>query len=31
VVKCGTGFAARTLLRWVEAGAPVDPAPVVVD
>ncbi len=31
VVKGGTGFAARTLLRWVEAGAPVDPLPVVVD
>ena len=31
VVKGGTGFAARTLLRWVEAGAPVDPTPVVVD
>jgi leucyl aminopeptidase len=24
VVKGGTGFAARTLLRWLEAGAPVD-------
>jgi leucyl aminopeptidase len=31
VVKGGTGFAARTLLRWIEAGAPVDPTPVVVD
>ncbi|SNS29980.1 leucyl aminopeptidase [Geodermatophilus pulveris] len=30
VVKGGTGFGARTLLRWLEAGAPVD-APVVVD
>jgi leucyl aminopeptidase len=31
VVKGGTGFAARTLLRWIEAGAPSDPVPVVVD
>jgi leucyl aminopeptidase len=31
VVKGGTGFAARTLLRWLEAGAPIDPAPAVVD
>ncbi|WNV76596.1 M17 family metallopeptidase [Geodermatophilus sp. DSM 44513] len=30
VVKGGTGFGARLLLRWLEAGAPVD-APVVVD
>ena len=30
VVKGGTGFGARTLLRWLEAGAPAD-APVVVD
>ena len=29
VVKGGTGFGARTLLRWLEAGAPAD-APVVV-
>ncbi len=30
VVKGGTGFAARTLLRWLEAGAPVDvPEPAV--
>ncbi|WP_345771945.1 leucyl aminopeptidase family protein [Geodermatophilus sabuli] len=28
VVKGGTGFGARTLLRWLEAGAPVDPVPV---
>ena len=25
VVKGGTGFAVRTLLRWLEAGAPVEP------
>ncbi|MCV2489366.1 leucyl aminopeptidase [Geodermatophilus sp. YIM 151500] len=31
VVKGGTGFGARTLLRWLEAGAPVDPVPTVVD
>ena len=31
VVKGGTGFAARTLLRWLEAGAPLDPTPSVVD
>jgi leucyl aminopeptidase len=31
VVKGGTGFGARTLLRWLEAGAPVDPTPAVVD
>jgi leucyl aminopeptidase len=31
VVKGGTGFGARTLLRWLEAGAPVDPVPSVVD
>ena len=32
VVKGGTGFAVRTLLRWLEAGAPVDlPEPVVGD
>jgi leucyl aminopeptidase len=31
VVKGGTGFGARTLLRWLEAGAPVDPTPPVTD
>jgi leucyl aminopeptidase len=31
LVKGGTGFGARTLLRWLEAGAPVDPLPAVVD
>ena len=31
VVKGGTGFGARTLLRWLEAGAPVDPPPVTTD
>ena len=32
VVKGGTGFGARTLLRWLEAGAPVElPEPVVPD
>ena len=32
VVKGGTGFAARTLLRWLEAGAPAElPEPVVRD
>jgi leucyl aminopeptidase len=30
VVKGGTGYGARTLLRWLEAGAPVD-APMTVD
>ncbi|MGY1703806.1 leucyl aminopeptidase family protein [Geodermatophilus sp. SYSU D00697] len=30
IVKGGTGFGARTLLRWLEAGAPVD-APVTAD
>ena len=29
IVKGGTGFGARTLLRWLEAGAPVDGAPLV--
>jgi leucyl aminopeptidase len=29
IVKGGTGFGARTLLRWLEAGAPVAPAPPV--
>jgi leucyl aminopeptidase len=29
IVKGGTGFGARTLLRWLEAGAPVDPVPAV--
>jgi len=31
VVKGGTGFGARTLLRWLEAGAPVDPPPSVLE
>ena len=31
VVKGGTGFAARTLLRWLEAGAPVEPPEAVLD
>jgi leucyl aminopeptidase len=31
VVKGGTGFGARTLLRWLEAGAPVDPPEAVLD
>ncbi|SFO02375.1 leucyl aminopeptidase [Geodermatophilus obscurus] len=31
VVKGGTGFGARTLLRWLEAGAPLDPLPTVTD
>jgi leucyl aminopeptidase len=31
LVKGGTGFAARTLLRWLEAGAPVDVPPAVLD
>ncbi len=31
VVKGGTGWGARLLLRWLEAGAPVEPLPVVVD
>ena len=32
LVKGGTGFGARTLLRWLEAGAPVERAgPVVAD
>ncbi|MGY1638766.1 leucyl aminopeptidase [Geodermatophilus sp. SYSU D00742] len=30
VVKGGTGYGARTLLRWLEAGAPVD-APMTTD
>ncbi len=29
IVKGGTGFGARTLLRWLEAGAPVGPAGTV--
>jgi leucyl aminopeptidase len=29
VVKGGTGFGARILLRWLEAGAPVDASSVV--
>ena len=31
VVKGGTGFGARTLLRWLEAGAPVEQAETVLD
>ncbi|WP_369251772.1 leucyl aminopeptidase family protein [Geodermatophilus amargosae] len=31
VVKGGTGYGARTLLRWLEAGAPVDPPPTTTD
>jgi leucyl aminopeptidase len=31
VVRGGTGFAARTLLRWLEAGAPVDVPATVFD
>ncbi|MCW2700171.1 MAG: Leucyl aminopeptidase, partial [Blastococcus sp.] len=31
LVKGGTGFGTRTLLRWLEAGAPVDPTPAVLD
>jgi leucyl aminopeptidase len=31
IVKGGTGFGARTLLRWLEAGAPVDGAATLVD
>ena len=31
LVKGGTGFGARTLLRWLEAGAPVDPPAAVLD
>ena len=32
LVRGGTGFAARTLLRWLEAGAPAElPEPVVAD
>jgi leucyl aminopeptidase len=31
VVKGGTGFGTRTLLRWLEAGAPVAGPPTVVD
>jgi leucyl aminopeptidase len=31
VVKGGTGHGTRLLLRWLEAGAPVDPVPAVVD
>jgi leucyl aminopeptidase len=30
-VKGGTGFGARTLLHWLEAGAPTDPPPAVAD
>jgi leucyl aminopeptidase len=31
VVKGGTGFGARTLLRWLESGAPVEPPETVLD
>jgi leucyl aminopeptidase len=31
LVKGGTGFGARTLLRWLEAGAPVAATPAVLD
>ena len=31
LVKGGTGFGARTLLRWLEAGAPTDPTDAVLD
>ncbi|WP_245159625.1 leucyl aminopeptidase family protein [Blastococcus sp. CT_GayMR19] len=31
IVKGGTGFGARTLLRWLEAGAPVDGPETVLD
>jgi leucyl aminopeptidase len=31
VVKGGTGWGTRLLLRWLEAGAPVDPLPAVSD
>jgi leucyl aminopeptidase len=31
LVKGGTGFGARTLLRWLETGAPVAPVEVVLD
>jgi len=31
VVKGGTGFAVRTLLRWLEAGAPVEQPETVLD
>ncbi|WP_448625188.1 leucyl aminopeptidase family protein [Geodermatophilus sp. URMC 64] len=31
VVKGGTGFGARTLVRWLEAGAPVAPPPSVLE
>jgi leucyl aminopeptidase len=31
IVKGGTGFGARTLLRWLEAGAPVEGAETVLD
>jgi leucyl aminopeptidase len=31
LVKGGTGFGARLLLRWLEAGAPVDPTDTVLD
>jgi len=31
IVRGGTGFAARTLVRWLEAGAPIDPPETVLD
>jgi leucyl aminopeptidase len=31
VVKGGTGFGARTLVHWLEAGAPVEPVVTVLD
>lgn len=31
LVKGGTGFGARTLVHWLEAGAPVDPPETVAD
>jgi leucyl aminopeptidase len=31
VTRGGTAFGVRTLLRWLEAGAPVDPPPIVLD
>jgi leucyl aminopeptidase len=31
LVKGGTGFGARTLLRWLEAGAPIDQPQTVLD
>jgi hypothetical protein len=31
VVRGGTGFGARTLLHWLEAGAPLDEVDTVLD